>query len=570
MEITYYLRLFQRWAWLLIIAGIVGGSLAYINEISKVPSYTAVATISIGNYIESPNPDGYDIQVGRFLADTYVHLVTTYDVLSGAAVALNNGLSADSLSGKVRAAIIDSTSLLQISARSDDPVLAVDIANAVAEQLVVQSPSNLTPDQEAQISFAQEQITNLNSQIESSRQRLEELDRQIAVTTEQSDLTQLQRTRDSVVNQINQASSTIAQFTDTVITLQRRVNAVDIVEAARFASISNTSNPVFGTFVGIVIGVMLAAGIVLVIDYLDDTIHTSEEAAQTLSLPVLGAIIKFGNRKATYNERLMTNIPPMSAPSEAYRTLRTNVLFGAEQHDSTPVYVVTSVGPEEGKSLTAANLAVTMAQAGLHVLLVDADLRRPKVHEIFGLENKVGLTTLLFVDPGNVGNGNGTEDTTSVNLQSPDLRQCLQNTAVTNLRVITSGFLPSNPAEILGSALMNRWMMAFRQASNVNVIVVDTPPGLMVADSSVLAASVGAEAIFVLDAGRTRRRAALKLKEQFAGLGIPIKGVVVNRVRQRDEADLFGYGYKYGYYYVNADGTGVKPTGIRRFLPSRR
>jgi non-specific protein-tyrosine kinase len=568
MEFMRYVRLFQRWAWLFIIAGFIGGGVAYINEIQKVPYYTATATISIGNYIDAPNPDAYDIQTGMYLADTYVHLVNTYDVLDGTAQALGSGFTARSLSGAVRADVIVNTSLITIAATWDDPVLAADIANAVAEQLLVQSPTNLTPDQQAQMDFAQNQIMELSEQVTSSRDRLRDLETQIAATTDNLQLTTLQRQRDSVINQINETSSTIAQFTDTISFLQRRVNAIDVVERAQIPGASNTSRPLFATMVGAMIGLIIAAGIVLVIDYLDDTIRNSEQAAQMLALPVLGVIMRFGKRKAKYSERLVTTLPSMSPVAEAYRTLRTNLVFASETFEDKPVYVVTSAGPEEGKSLTATNLAVTMAQAGLQVLLIDADLRRPKIHEVFGLENRVGLTTLLFVDPNRVdGTHTGGEMAAD---QNPDLRQCLQNTSVPNLRVITSGFVPSNPTEILGSALMARWISSFRQAKNVNVIIIDSPPGLMVADSSVLAASVGASAVFVVDSGRTRRTAALKLKEQFVNLGIEIKGVVLNRVNLRDEADIYGYGYKYGYYYASPEALGLRPTGFRRFLPQRR
>jgi Mrp family chromosome partitioning ATPase len=130
------------------------------------------------------------------------------------------------------------------------------------------------------------------------------------------------------------------------------------------------------------------------------------------------------------------------------------------------------------------------------------------------------------------------------------LKACLQNTSIPRLRVITSGFIPSNPTEILGSALMQRWIDAFYASTNVDVILFDTPPCLMVADSSVLAATVKGEVVLVLDCGRTRRGGAIRAKEQFSRLGVTVRGVVVNRVNPRDEAYDYGYGYGYYYYYA--------------------
>src|SRR5690606_37799773 len=108
---------------------------------------------------------------------------------------------------------------------------------------------------------------------------------------------------------------------------------------------------------------------------------------------------------ASYSERLISNMPSMSPIAECYRTIRTNLLFGRNQ-GNTSIYVITSPGPEEGKSVTAANLAISMAMAGLQVLLIDADLRRPKAHEVFGLDNSIGLTTLLSGESQETGNGN--------------------------------------------------------------------------------------------------------------------------------------------------------------------
>jgi Mrp family chromosome partitioning ATPase len=185
------------------------------------------------------------------------------------------------------------------------------------------------------------------------------------------------------------------------------------------------------------------------------------------------------------------------------------------------------------------------------VLLIDCDLRRPKVHEIFGLPNEVGLTTLLSADP-RVSTGD-TEPITSAKGRLPgNLLECLQSTALPKLWVITSGFVPANPTELLGSTLMKRWVDVFRASSDIDVILIDTPPALMAADSSVLAAGTRAEVVLVVDSGRTRRRAALKVKEQFDHLGIKLKGVVLNRVSARDHTYEYGYGYGY-YSYGPAD-----------------
>jgi Mrp family chromosome partitioning ATPase len=196
-------------------------------------------------------------------------------------------------------------------------------------------------------------------------------------------------------------------------------------------------------------------------------------------------------------------------------------------------------------------LAVSLAQAGLRVLLIDADLRRPKIHEIFGLDNSMGLTSLLLADPTKVKSMMGTGDSDDPGKSNTDLKRCLQDTKVPNLRVITSGFIPANPSEVLGSSLMQRWVDGFRASPNVDIVLIDTPPILVVADSALLAGTIKANVLMVIDANRTRRVGALKAKEQFQQIGIEILGVILNRINPRDED--YGYGYGYGYYYATPD-----------------
>ena len=285
----------------------------------------------------------------------------------------------------------------------------------------------------------------------------------------------------------------------------------------------------------------LAVGGALVIEYLDDTIRTTEDAAQTTALPVLGGILRFGKRRESYKKMLLTNFPSMSPIAESYRLARTNMLFTTE--DRKGIFVMTSANPQEGKTVTISNLAVSMAQGGLQVLLIDADLRRPKLHDVFNLENKVGLTTLLFSDPTQA-NGQQRSDDTLTDLPAA-FRQCVQYTGIPKLRVLTSGFIPSNPTEILGSALMAKWIETLSASSSFDIILIDSPPCLAVADSTVRAANTNASVVMVIDCGVTRRGAALKAKDQFAQLGMEVKGVIVNRINPRHES----YGY-YGYYYA--------------------
>lgn len=529
--------------WLILVAAIATGGLAFMYRSSLPSVYTAGTTIAIGGFIQSPNPDSSEIRTGVELAQTYAELITTYSVLQATADKLKLDLSPDEIGGMVSTRIIADTSLMVVSVRYTDPVLAADIANELAQQLILNSPTNLTAEQQNQITLANEQIGRLNEQVEQSRAQLEQIDLQLASATDSSEITRLNEQRNALINQTNQASATIAQFSDTIANLQQRTNSLDIVEAARIPAAPSGSGVLNTTILGALAGAFLASAGVVVKEHLNDTIRTTEEAAQTLALPVLGAIVRYGNAKDSYQQRLITQLALMVSPvSEGYRAIRTNLLFSSD-YENKKVYLVTSAGPGEGKSVTTANLAVSMALAGMRVLLIDADLRRPKVHEIFGLNNDFGLTTLLFASQN--------EKMVAVNgsqIQVPDrMTECLQDTHVPKLRVITSGFIPENPVEILGSILMKRWIENLRSSNNVDIVLIDSPPCLALSDSVVLAANTGAEVIMVVDAGRTRRDGAIKAREQFSNIDINVKGVIVNRVNPKDEV-YYGYGYGYGYY----------------------
>lgn len=560
MEFAQYIRLFRKWLWLIVVAAFVGGGLSFVINSGQPPVYRANTIISIGRFIESRNPNQSDIRVGIELAQTYAQIVRTTSILESTIDVLKLPLEVPELNRLIETQILEGTSLLVINVTYTDAILTADIANNLAEQLIQQSPSNLTREQQAQIDFASEQIAALTGQIEQARQELSLLSTQIENAESQSAANRLIEQRNALVTQINEASATVAQFTDTISTLQQNTNALDIVERARIPTQPTGLSTALVVLTGAIIGAGLAVGGILVYEHLDESIRTTDEVVQNLMLPVLGGIMRIGKKTDNYRDRLISSMPSMSPIAECYRTVRTNLLFGTDQSD-TGIYIVTSPGPGEGKSVTTANLAISMAMAGLQVLLIDADLRRPRVHEIFDLDNSVGLTTLLSAEPRGPHPHNGTNQRLPANLMD-----CMQTTALPKLWVITSGFSPANPTEVLGSTLLQRWIEIFRSSSDIDVVLIDTPPTLMVADSSVLAATANADVLLVVDCGHTRRGAARKVKEQLQQLGINIKGVVLNRISPRD--NTYEYGYGYGYYYA-PDPVEEKPSGFRKYFGTK-
>ena len=542
MELVAYIRLFRKWFWLLFLGAFLAGGAAFLIRSRQPDQYTASVTIQVGSSLETPNPQLGELNTGAQLARTYAVLAKSVSVLERAVEAREFPFSVDELSRSLSAEVIENTSLLRLTVTYTDPVLAAEMANEVANQLILNSPSNLTPEQQAQIDLANQEIAQLTAELQQARDELSDIDQEIREEQNPDVLADLRQQRNTIADRIVSISANIAQYSDTIAGLQRRTNSLTVVEEARIPTSPTGSNIISTTLLGAIVGGALAAGIALLIEYLDDTIRSADEATQILGLPTLAVINRFGKTRDSYSERLITLRDPGSPISEQYRTLRTNLLFSSNGGWTKAAYVITSPGPSEGKSVTTANLAVTMAMAGLRVLLIDADLRRPRLHEIFNLPNNVGLSTLLSTDPSQLPS-DITRGTTPQNLLD-----CLQDTEVPGLRVITSGFLPLNPTEVLGSVAMQHWFEIFKTSKNVDIVLFDTPPCLVVADSAVLSAAIKAPVVLVLSAGETRRAAAVRTREQMDQIGIEMKGIVLNSVSSREQDYAYGGGYYYYYY----------------------
>ena len=217
---------------------------------------------------------------------------------------------------------------------------------------------------------------------------------------------------------------------------------------------------------------------------------------------------------------LITALNPKSPISEQYRTIRTNIQFSSVDHEIRSI-MITSTGPGEGKSTTAANLAVVFAQQGKQVLLIDADLRKPTVHYTFRLQNIHGLTSVL--------------------LKNATLQEAVSVSEVDHLDVLTSGPTPPNPAELLSSRSMVELLKeAYDQ---YDIVLIDSPPLLAVADAQILANQVDAS-IMVVASGKTEREAALKGKESLLSAKSKLLGVVLNGKPQKDSHYYYYYGGK--------------------------
>lgn len=290
-----------------------------------------------------------------------------------------------------------------------------------------------------------------------------------------------------------------------------------IVDPASYSATPSSPKPVLNLLIGGLLGLLLGSAFALLRELLDNTVSTAEDIEAATSSPLLASILYDTD---VSKHPLLTDTGSHSARAEAFRLLRTNLQF--LDLDTRPrALVITSAVPSEGKTTTATNLAIALAQTGLRVLLIDGDLRRPKVASVLGLERSVGLTTVL------VGRS--------------ELQDSIQKHTDSGIYFLASGPIPPNPTEVLQSRAAQE--LFDRVSQMFDMVIIDGPPLLPVSDAAIIARDVDG-AILVVRHGKTTKeqlsQAAMRLEQVDANLF----GVAVNMTPKRG-----GYGYGYGYGY---------------------
>jgi non-specific protein-tyrosine kinase len=410
------------------------------------------------------------------------------------------------------------------------------LADQVAHQLILQSPAAADTQQEAERQFIQSQIGELKTNISKSQEDIRQLDDQISKATSARQIQDARSRQAALQTQVSSWQATYAQL---LTSLQRGApNSLSVVEPAQVPAGPIGPRVGYNVLLAAAIGLVLAGSAAFLLEYIDDTLKTADDVHRALNLTILGRLTRIEGEG--YPSKLVVIQRPRSSGAEAFRVLRTNLRLSAKDRPLHTL-MVTSSNPQEGKSVTAANLAVALAQSGKQVILVDADLRHPTQHNIFGLNNDVGLTTLLLEEDAN-------------------LTETLQTVSVTNLSVLPSGPLPDNPAELLGSKRMRDLIESLQQ--HADIVIFDSPPVMAVADTTILAVRLDG-ALLVVDSGKTRRTIAQRSKETLASVGARLVGVALNRMPARD-------GYYYSHYYTE-DGQRIqRRTGQDPLAPSLR
>jgi capsular exopolysaccharide synthesis family protein len=335
------------------------------------------------------------------------------------------------------------------------------------------------------------------------------------------------------------------------VIMASKPNNVSIVDYALAPDGPVGPNRARTVLVAMFLSLGLGIGLALLLEYLDDSIHSTEDVERLLHLPALAVIpligglaqrrrlapaptaLQKGNGHVSDSPELLINIDGRSALAESYRHLRTSVLLSTAGRAPKSLLVTSSL-PSEGKTTTAVNTAISFAQTGASVVIVDADMRRPRLRSIFGLSDRLGLSSILSRD-----------------VTEPEMLAMVLKDELTGLSVLTSGPIPPNPAELLGSHQMRR-LMSVLQAEFTH-IVIDSPPISSFTDG-VLISSMVDGVLLVVHGGKSSRHVVRRSRQLLQDVGAKIFGVVLNKVNPHSQDYYYYYKHYYGARSYKSDG----------------
>lgn len=517
MEIKAYFSILIRWLWLIVLGVLVAGGVSYLVSRNTTPVYSTSTRLLIDEAPGGASGNEYSqVLLEQRLALTYVEIIETTPILEETINRLNLDMTTGQLAGKVSISAPTDTQIIQIVVEDTNPSRAAEIANTLVDVFIQKTEERENLRYAGPISNWENRMNAIGDEIEATETEINALvgDETLNPADEarlsrlQTELNEQQIRYTEAFNNLNELQVSQAKESSNVVQIE---DARPNVNPIRPRTLTNT-------LLAAVVGGMVALGIAFLVEYLDDTVKSPDHILEDTGMSTLGHITDIPGDSSF--ERLITFHTPRDPISEAFRVLRTNLSFSAVD-GGLKTMLVTSSSPGEGKSNTAANLAVVIAQTGKRVLVVDADLRRPTQHKVFELPNNQGLTTAV------------------VDSQTP-LQHHIQKTAISQLFVMTSGPIPPNPSELLNSQRMHQ--VCETLSETFDLIIFDTPPVLTVADATILSTMVNG-VLIIVDAGNTRRGALHDAWDRLQQSNAPVFGVVLNRLKKSRG------GYYYYHYY---------------------
>ncbi len=523
MEKSYPAILWHR-KWLVIGTTVATLIVVLVGMLLVTPLYQASAKLRVFTAARgSVDWVDYDIAYTERLMNTYSQLATSQPVRQELAEQLNLTQIPD-----ISAQVIPDTELMQISVEGTDPVLVTAVANGLAQILVARSEDSARGGRTAQevlneqLTLADEELSRAQAAYAEALAQAPEDSARIAALSRSVDLRQ------------EVYSALLQQYERTRVAEELRSNSLSIVEPASVPQDPSKPDWTVNLMLGGLVGLVAGASLAFIFERLDRRVQSTEEIEEITDLPTLGRIPYVRTGPAHVFQG--TAIPAQ----EAYHRLQAKLEAQAQSGVLRSI-LVTSAEPGEGKSAIIANLAQALAHAGRRVVVLDANLRRPVMHQMLDVSNKVGLSNVLT--------------------QEWTVKEAVQTTRVPGVWVLTSGTYHPNPALLLNSPGMDAVLEELSKP--FDVILVDTPPVLAVADATILASAVDG-VLLAVGRTQTKRESVEAAIEQLSGVQAKMLGIVVNWAEHTRDLSHYKY-YQRAEDRSRLDGRQVKvPTAAAR------
>jgi capsular exopolysaccharide synthesis family protein len=510
---------------------LVGATLFF--SFRQTPIYDAQAKVLV-RPIQNVTATGFATQTLNL--DTEREVILSLPVATQVQKDLQLQTPTDVLLKHVRVQVVTDTEVLVVGYDDPSPTAAARLANGFATAYVEARSQQSKAQFDAAAAAVQQRIDGLQNTLTDLRKRAN-----AARSTSARDA--LLSQRDSLIAQLGVLNQRLLDIRSSSSVTEA---GAEILQPAKVPTSPASPNKVRNAILALFAGLALGIGFAFLRERLDDRVKSRHELERRLGAPVIAAVPRVTWWKKPEDAQLIMKTDPKSPISEAYRTLGTNIQYMASQR-SLKVIMVTSAVGGEGKTTTCANLALVLAQAGKRVFLISADLRKPRVHRYFGLQNERGLSDALS--------------------NSSSLLDVVIDPGLDNLRIINAGPVPQDPAALLSSRLAAEFMESVRDAADF--VVIDTPPVLAVADASIFA-PLADGVIFVFDADRSSRATLAQARDQLENAGGRIIGGVYNNF---DPSAVSAYPYASSHYYYEYYGVeeeGVRANGSRSLLRRSR
>ncbi len=516
IHLTDYIKIIRQRKWAIITFFVITVCVVTIGSFLQTPVYRATVTMLID--VETPDmlsiKDNIALGAPGYMAYKEYYQ-TQVEIIQGRSIA-NEVYDFFSLGGreeyakakdpikvflkKLKVEPVRDTRLLRIHFEDKDRQLATDIANKIA---AIYAEKNL-----AYISTS-ENLNLLKNEYLKLQSKFSEYSKQFK--DKHPKMIQLKQELAEMEGRINREKGPL-----TLNSL--KANNVRIMDAAEVPKKPIRPNKRLNIFLSVVVGLVGGTGLAFFFEYLDNTLKTAEDVEKFTQFPFLGSVPTIEGKYSELEKDKFVHLYTKTPISESYRAIRTSLMFSRSEANRIKNIIITSPSPREGKTTTLCNLGITMAHAGNSVLLVDSDMRKPRLHIVFNQKNDTGLSNFLT--------GQAAFD------------DIIKKTDIENLHVVTCGLHPPNPSELLGTKRMSEFLE--KAGAKFDKILFDSPPITVVTDASVLAGMMDGT-ILVVESGKTSRTVTPRVKQLLKDAKAKILGVVLNSAHVERN--------KYYYYY---------------------